>query len=159
MYFTVLRPSPGEGGIWNCIPWKKWKNSFEHFYVSRSLIYLNWNIGWDNYRKLCSDREKSYKDKQHPAKFIKGFAAVTSVPTEDLEILFGDLQKLLKDMAEIESDVEILPPPNDVTHKMKKKRSVIFKTFCPEEKKIIHIDHKIEKRLAPIWNDIEKLAL
>lgn len=80
------------------------------------------------------------------------------MPTEDLEILFGDLQKLLRDMAEIESDVEILPPPNDVTHKMKKKRSVIFKTFCPEEKKIIHIDHKIEKRLAPIWNDIIYVA-
>lgn len=49
----------------------------------------------------------------------------------------SDLQKLFRNMTELESDVKV-SPPTDIVQEMKEKR-VTHKMFCPEVKKRLSI--------------------
>lgn len=56
-------------------------------------------------------------------------------------------------MSEAEVDVKILPLTDTTVET--KQITVTFKMFCPEEKKIVHMQQdRIEKYLTSIWNDI-----
>lgn len=51
---------------------------------------------------------------QPPKIIIKRFAEVATLPTENLEIPFRNLQRIFKRMSEMEGDVK-LSPPTDAT--------------------------------------------
>lgn len=71
-------------------------------------------------REKCSLEEiNAFEANQPLKKCNQGLRAVTAVPTENLEIPFGDLQKMFKTMTEMEGDVKI-SSRIDVTAEAKK---------------------------------------